>query len=122
MPIRKIEAGRLITSQSYDWVGPLGTIWYDESLGDLRIGDGVTPGGRLLQLGGGGGGGGNVKIVGSVLNYTLLNPTYTGDIADGFITEDLGHLWVWNGTFWVDVGQVQGPTGYTGSTGNTGPT
>ena len=58
MPIRKIEAGRLITSQSYDWVGPLGTIWYDEVLGDLRIGDGVTPGGRLLQLGGGGGGAG----------------------------------------------------------------
>jgi len=57
MPIRKIEAGRLITVASKDWVGPVGTIWYDEVLGDLRIGDGYTPGGRVLQLGGGGPGG-----------------------------------------------------------------
>jgi len=54
MPIYKLQAGRILTVESSTWVGPTGTIWYDEVLGDLRIGDDVTPGGRLLQTGGSG--------------------------------------------------------------------
>jgi hypothetical protein len=52
MPIRKIDAGRIITVESENWVGPTGTIWYDEVLADLRIGDNKTPGGRLISTGG----------------------------------------------------------------------
>jgi len=59
MPIYKIQAGRIITVNSYDWAGDKGTIWYDETLGDLRLGDGVTPGGRLLQFNGSGSGTGS---------------------------------------------------------------
>jgi len=98
MPIYKIQAGRIITVESSTWVGPEGTIWYDEVLADLRIGDGVTPGGRLLQFGGAGGG---VTIIGSVANSSLLNLSYTGASGDGFIAEDTGNLWVWNGTSWT---------------------
>jgi len=119
MPIYKIQAGRLITVESSTWVGPTGTIWYDEVLGDLRIGDDVTPGGRLLQLGGSGGSGG-VTITGSVANSSLLDPSYAGATGDGFIAEDTGDLWVWNGTTWTNVGTIQGPRGYTGSVGYTG--
>ena len=117
MPIYKIQAGRVITVNSYDWIGPEGIIWYDETLGDLRIGDGVTPGGRLLQFGGAGGG---VTITGSVGNSSLLDPAYTGATGDGFIAEDTGNLWVWSGSSWTDVGKIQGPTGFTGSVGYTG--
>lgn len=117
MPIYKIQAGRLITVESSTWVGPTGTIWYDEVLGDLRIGDDVTPGGRLLQLGGGGSGG--VNIAGSVGNSSLLDPSYSGATGDGFITEDTGNLWVWNGSTWINVGRIQGPVGYTGSAGRS---
>ena len=120
MPIYKIQAGRIITVESSTWVGPEGTIWYDEVLADLRIGDGVTPGGRLLQFGGTGGGG--VTIIGSVANSSLLDPSYAGATGDGFIAEDTGDLWVWNGSTWINVGKIQGPTGYTGSRGDVGYT
>lgn len=73
MPIRKIEAGRVITVASTDWVGPYGTIWYDETLGDLRIGDDVTPGGRQLTFSGGGGSTGTSIP----LTVSLIGPDYT---------------------------------------------
>lgn len=44
-------------------------------------------------------------------------------IGDGYITQDTGHLWVWDGTQWNDVGQITGFTGsrgYDGSTGDVG--
>jgi hypothetical protein len=53
MPIRKIQAGRIITVNSSNYVGEYGTIFYDETLADLRISDGITPGGRQINLTGG---------------------------------------------------------------------
>lgn len=49
----------------------------------------------------------------------------SGAPGEGWITADDGHLWVWDGAAWVDVGPIQGPigpTGPTGATGATGPT
>ena len=54
MPIQKIKSGRVITVTSNNFVGENGMIFYDEVLGDLRLGDGSTPGGRLLTFGSGG--------------------------------------------------------------------
>lgn len=55
--------------------------------------------------------------------------SYGGAVGDAYITIDTGHLWVWNGSTWVDNGAITqsitgptGPTGPTGNTGNTGPT
>jgi hypothetical protein len=53
MTVQKIQSGRVITHTSENFVGSLGTLFYNEDQGDLRLGDGVTPGGRLLNLGGG---------------------------------------------------------------------
>jgi hypothetical protein len=55
MTIHKIKAGRVPGAIADDFVGDLGTLFYSEELGDLRIGDGVTPGGVLISSGGGGG-------------------------------------------------------------------
>jgi hypothetical protein len=48
----------------------------------------------------------------------------TGNTAgDAYIVEeDGGHLWLWDGSQWDDVGMIVGPQGPTGSQGPTGPT
>jgi hypothetical protein len=56
MTIHKIKAGRVPGAIADDFIGDLGTLFYSEELGDLRIGDGVTPGGVPISAGGGGGG------------------------------------------------------------------
>lgn len=48
MTIRKVQAGRVITVTSTEFIGELGTIFYEEAVGDLRLSDGVTPGGTLI--------------------------------------------------------------------------
>jgi hypothetical protein len=124
MPIRKIEAGRLITVASYDWVGPEGTIWYDEIEGDLRIGDGVTPGGRLLGTGGGGSGPrgytGSQGYVGSqgLAGYTG-SVGYTGSQGDIGYTGSQGDLGYTGSQGDVGYTGSQGDIGYTGSAGGS---
>jgi len=70
MTIHKIKAGRVPGAIADDFIGDLGTLFYSEELGDLRIGDGVTPGGVPISTGGGGGG-----------NYTL--PTASTTVKGG---------------------------------------
>jgi len=60
----------------------------------------------------------SVRIVGSVPTSADLPAGYGGDIGDGEIVEDTGDLWVWNGSTWVDVGKIIGPTGAAATTGN----
>ena len=61
----------------------------------------------------------SVSIVGSVTDSTQL-PT-TAKPGDGYITSVDGHLWVFDGTSWHDVGSVQGPDGPAGPQGPPGP-
>jgi hypothetical protein len=53
MPIKKIEAGRVITQTIDSFIGTYGTIWYDEETGEMRLYDG-NPGGISLGAGGSG--------------------------------------------------------------------
>lgn len=63
----------------------------------------------------------SVTIAGSVANAAAL-PTDLGpsDAGDGYITQDDGHLHVWSGTAFTDVGTVRGPEGPTGPAGTSG--
>lgn len=65
----------------------------------------------------------SVTIMGNVASAAAL-PTGlgVGDAGDGYITDDNGHLHVWSGTDWTDVGVVRGPDGPTGASGPQGPT
>jgi hypothetical protein len=54
MPVQKIKSGRIITVQAETYVGDKGTIFYDEFTPELRLSDGITPGGILFTGGGGG--------------------------------------------------------------------
>lgn len=48
-------------------------------------------------------------------------PTTGNTIDDAWLVdEDGGHLWFWDGTQWVDAGQISGPQGPIGPTGPTG--
>lgn len=81
MTVQKIKSGRIQNLAADDYVGDLGTIFFNEDIGDLRIGDGQTVGG--IPLSGGEGGAsyilptasttvkGGVKIDGSTV--TILN-------------------------------------------------
>lgn len=62
----------------------------------------------------------SVKIVGGVTDSSQLPTPYNGDIGDGYISQDNGHLWIWNGSIWEDVGQIIGYTGSAGFTGSRG--
>ena len=42
-------------------------------------------------------------------------------VNDAWIVTADENLWVWNGTTWVDAGQIIGPQGEIGPTGPTGP-
>jgi hypothetical protein len=70
MTIQKIKSGRVNNVEADNFVGDKGTIFFNESVGDLRISDGTTIGGIPLTFGGGDGG-----------NYTL--PTASTTIKGG---------------------------------------
>ena len=61
----------------------------------------------------------SVTIKGSVTTSAEL-PTTGNSNGDGWITQGDGHLHVWNGTAFVDVGLVRGPKGDKGDTGAQG--
>jgi hypothetical protein len=54
MTVQKIKSGRVVRATADEFIGESGTIFYNESLGDLRLSNGVTPGGVPLNTAGSG--------------------------------------------------------------------
>ncbi len=54
MPVQKIKSGRIVKADVPTYVGDKGMIFFDEDVADLRLGDGITPGGIPFSIGGGG--------------------------------------------------------------------
>lgn len=50
MSFHKIKSGRVVTIPADNFVGEKGTIFYEEAIGDLRLSDGNTVGGKLLAV------------------------------------------------------------------------
>lgn len=61
-----------------------------------------------------------VNVIGTVPSASALDPGYTGEVGDMYIAVDNGAGYVWNGTEWVEVGQIQGPAGPQGPEGPEG--
>ena len=60
----------------------------------------------------------SVRIIGATGDQSgLPGGGGSAEIGDGIITEDDGHLHVWDGAQWEDVGEIRGPEGPTGPTG-----
>jgi len=60
----------------------------------------------------------SVNIVGSYAGPASTQPGFNGSSAgDGYLNNADGHLWVWGGTSWTDVGEIRGPQGDEGALG-----
>lgn len=57
----------------------------------------------------------SVTILGTVSSVGSL-PSTGNTNGDAYILSTNGHLYVWSGTAWTDVGQIQGPAGAPGAT------
>ena len=89
MSIRKFRSGRVPNATASTWVGEVGTMFYDETTGQLKIADGHTPGGSYInlvvatttQLGGiKAGPGANVSVDGTLTIDTTGIPLSVGDL------------------------------------------
>lgn len=49
MTVRKIRAGRVPTATMDQFVGDVGTLFYDENTGEMRLSNGVEPGGNVVS-------------------------------------------------------------------------
>jgi hypothetical protein len=63
MTIQKIKSGRITSIEADEYIGEIGTIFYNQEIGDLRLSDGVSLGGIPINTGSGGGSGGNASII-----------------------------------------------------------
>lgn len=83
MPVQKIKSGRIITVQASTYVGEKGIIFYDEDTPELRLSDGITPGGIVFTSGGGG--------TGTYVLVTATNTRLGGiKIGSGLVAEPDG--------------------------------
>ena len=62
----------------------------------------------------------SVKITGSVEKKCDLKDICDVEVGDGFIVESSGHLFVFNGKDFIDVGEIKGPQGERGPRGERG--
>jgi hypothetical protein len=143
--IQKIKSGRINTVVADAYVGEIGTIFYNQDIGDLRLSDGVSLGGIPLVLGGGGsGGGGNATMIVSptppatnvpgtmwwdtvrsnlyvrysgIWHAATLVPTASATVK-GVVKIGNGIIVDPDGT--ISVQYTQGPKGDTGDTGPQG--
>jgi hypothetical protein len=90
MPIKKIEAGRVITETINTFIGIEGTIFYDEHTAEMRLSDGVTPGGIPIQVGG-------ATAITYIGSLPPLNPT-SGVL---WYNTDNSNLYVYYNSNWV---------------------
>ena len=63
----------------------------------------------------------SINVKGSVNTASDLNKLSNVSVGDGYITTDNGHLHVYNGSTFVDVGEIRGPKGDKGDQGARGP-
>ena len=78
MTIQKIKSGRVTGVDVATYIGNHGQIFYNEAVGELRLSNGVTPGGIVVSSSGSGGAS-NITLDGG-----LANSVYGGlEIIDG---------------------------------------
>ena len=120
MTVQKIKSGRVRGIDADTFVGDLGQLFYNEDLGDLRLSDGVTPGGTPLSTGGGSGYVlptatttrlGGVKVDGTTITISAgkISANLTGYATQSFVTSQ-GYLTAVN---WAQINNK--PTLFSGN-------
>lgn len=86
-----------------------------------KVGSLKGPKGDTGETGAPGKDGTGVTIKGSFADMEALQSAHpSGEAGDAYMLEDTGHLAVWNGSQWQDVGQIKGDKGDTGPKGDPG--
>ena len=104
---RKIKAG-LVKDDITSFVGEEGNIFFNVETGELRLSDGVTPGGIPI-----------IGVGGATVSETEPNNPNEGDI---WYKESTNELSVFGGTWSAISGGGGGARGFTGSAGTNGYT
>lgn len=94
--------------------GPQGSIGPTGPPGPTGVQGNVGPSGPQGPAGSG------LNMKGTVPTAASL-PSSGNSTNDTYTALDSGHAWTWNGTTWVDIGQIQGPVGPAGPQGIQGP-
>ena len=100
--------------------GPQGVQGVKGDKGDTGNTGAQGPQGPKGDTGAQGPAGLGMNIKGELPNSAALPPT-GNTINDAWVMQDTGHVWVWNGTAWVDAGPIVGPAGPEGPQGVAGP-
>ena len=110
------EAWQLVGSGIAGPTGPTGSTGAAGAQGM----QGVTgPSGPQGQAGPTGSAGAGIALKGSVSQVGDLPPS-NNVAGDSYVVTADGHLYVWSGSNWTDVGQIVGPTGPSGPQGDAG--
>ncbi|WP_173021474.1 collagen-like protein, partial [Lewinella sp. W8] len=52
-----------------------------------------------------------IQLIGSVADSASLDPAYTGNVGDVFVADDTRNGFAWDGSVWINVGQIRGDDG-----------
>lgn len=100
-------------------IGPQGSAGVQGPIGPTGA---EGPQGPIGATGPQGPAGTGLNVRGTVPNAGALPPCGSGNLNDAWVANDTGHVYVCNGTSWIDVGLARGPAGPTGPQGPEGPT
>jgi len=121
--IKLLGAVATVNDLPADSSGLPGDAYVVSETGDLYVWDGFNwnNAGRILgYTGSRGATGTSVRIVGSVNTSSELPIPHPGEIGDGYVVQDSGELWIWDGSSWGSIGRITGDVGPTGFTGSQG--
>ena len=76
--------------------------------------------GQQGEIGYTGSAGTSIVLKGAVATVSDLNNIVDPIVGDFYVVSSTGDGYVWDGTNWVNTGQIQGPAGFTGSQGIIG--
>lgn len=66
--------------------------------------------------------GGGIQVLGQVQSVSDLNNIVNPQNGDVYQVIDNGDFYVWDGSSWINIGEINGPPGSTGPEGPEGPT
>jgi hypothetical protein len=111
------------TAENWSAANPIlkeGEPGFESDTGILKIGNGVTEWSGLDEISGGAYGAA-VNFRGAVATVGNL-PLSSNQVSDAYLVSADSEMRIWNGSAWVNVGTLRGPTGLKGDKGDTGDT
>lgn len=101
-------------------IGPTGVVGPTGNTGNIGHTGSTGATGSTGPTGEKGDSGASITVKGTVNDSSELSGLTGMQVNDLYITLDNGHGWVYDGSQWINLGPIRGPTGIIGPTGNAG--